>query len=263
MDVFRGGFVAGLRSSSLICCSFVTRNCENFLYLFERPFFQPSKILLPNEHSFHFLARARRFPRCAGGGVDLLLADEARGRGYGAYARNRRARPQGRHGLPAPAVQGRPHRLPRPGALLRLPGLRRGRAEPVGSLRIPHGRFLLGPGWLLRHEDRDLCLGPHGQRRAAVARPRPEGRLPQRRRHGARGRGPRTARHFVLVSDSGPFHRRGRAAEARRHHDDDADLRHGRFDAGPLRACRWRHLHQGGRRGRRPRGQGRGGDSRG
>ena len=72
------------------------------------------------------------------------------------------------------------------------------------------GRVLLGACGFLRHEDRNLRLGPHGPCGAPVARPRPEGRLPQRRRHGPRGRGPRTARHFVLVSDSGPFHRRGR-----------------------------------------------------
>ena len=50
-----------------------------------------------------------------------------------------------------------------------------------------------------------------------------------------------------------------RAAETRGHHNDDADFRHGRLDAGPVRTCRRRHLHQGGRCGRRSGGQGRGG----
>ena len=57
------------------------------------------------------------------------------------------------------------------------------------------------------------------------------------------------------------FRRCHRTAETRRHHDHHVDLRHGRFDAGALRPRRRRHLHQGGRRGRRPRGQGRGGHS--
>ena len=195
--------------------------------------------------------------------MGVLPPDEARGRGYAAHARDRRARAQGRHGLPAPAVQGRRHRLRGAGAVFRLAGLRRRGAERLGSLRLHHRRLFLGACGLLRHEDRDLRFGPYGQCRAAVAGPRPEGRIPQRCGDGTGGRGPRPARHFVLVRHSEPFRRGRRAAEARGHHHDDADLRHGRLDAGSVRACRRRHLHQGGRRGRRPGGQGRSGHPRG
>ena len=132
----------------------------------------------------------------------------------------------------------------------------------MGALRLPDGRILFGTGRLFRHEDRDLRFGAYGQRRAPVARPRPEGRIPQRRGDGAGRSGAGPARHFVLVRHPRIFRRCHRTAETRRHHDHHADLRHGRFDAGALRARRRRHLYQGGRRGRRPRGQGRGGNSR-
>ena len=96
-------------------------------------------------------------------------------------------------------------RIHHPGAVLRLPGLRRRGAEPLGALRLPDGRFLLGACRLFRHEDRNLCFGAYGQRRTPVARPRPEGRFPQRRRDGARGRGARacwTSRSGMLSSNA-------------------------------------------------------------
>ena len=41
-------------------------------------------------------------------------------------------------------------------------------AERHRVVCLPHGRFLLGLGRLLRHEDGHLCLGSYGQRRSQL-----------------------------------------------------------------------------------------------
>ena len=210
-----------------------------------------TKKQLKNEHSFDFLDRTRCVRHRPGLRLGVLPPDEAPERRHGANARDRRPCPCGRNGLSASAVQGRHGRLRRAGAFFRLSGLRRRRAEPVGSLRFPHGRVLFGTGGFLRHEDRHLCLGADGTCGATVARPRAACGVPQRSRDGAGRRGAGAARYFALVYRPELLRRRLRRAETGHHHHHDADLRHGCLDAGALRPRGRRYLHQGGRCGGR------------
>ena len=106
----------------------------------------------------------------------FLSRDDALQRGNGPHERDRGPRPSRRDGLLATTIQSRNGRLSDFGAVLRLPRLRTGRAEPVGSVRIPHGRPFLRLGRLYRHADRDLRLGPHGACREPVAESRAQSR---------------------------------------------------------------------------------------
>ena len=70
---------------------------------------------------------------------------------------------------------------------LRIHGLWPECTEPLGALRIPHRRFLLRSGWLLRHEDGHLRLCPYCQRSSPEHGRRSEDRFPLRCRHGSDG----------------------------------------------------------------------------
>ena len=63
----------------------------------------------------------------------------------------------------------------------------------------PVRRSFLRTGWLLRHEDRHLCVGTHSQRRTHKSGQRSEDCFPKRSRNGTRRGGSRTARHCHLV----------------------------------------------------------------
>ena len=144
---------------------------------------------------------------CRSGGISggiglclyLLSSDEERGRGHTDNAPYRAVRARGRHGLSQAAVQGRRHRFRHTRGILRHPGLWLRGAESLGAFRIPHRRFLQRPRRLHRHEDRHLRLRPYSQRRPPLAQRRPQGGLPQRRRHGSHRGGPRPPGYRTLV----------------------------------------------------------------
>ncbi len=132
-------------------------------------------------------------------------------------------------------------------------------AEQMGTVRFSHGRFVFGPCRLYRHEDGHLRFvqdGPCGQ---PVAQPGAAGGVPQRCGDGAGGRGARPARHFVVVRGVELLRRYGGSAETGGDDHDDADFRYGRLHPGVVRPCGRRYLHQGGRCGCRPGGEGRSG----
>lgn len=151
------------------------------------------------EYSSDFLARTGR-------GVDrprirplLLRPDEAAERGERDHANHCRTRPQGRNGLPETTVQDRRDRFSGPVSLLCRAGLWVRGAEPVGAVRFPDRRLLLGAGRIYRHENGDVCFGENGAGRFRVVGPGAESRFPIRCRDGAGGRRARAARHLGLV----------------------------------------------------------------
>ncbi len=190
----------------------------------------------------------------------VLAADEGTREDEGDRPRH----PGGGHGLPpAPVPHHRHHHRPAGGAGLpdlhrdpqarRLdrPVLRRVGPVPHPGLHRrllhvrPHRLHRDGPGRAGQRAHR-------GRGQGGLPARRPQGRLPHRRR----------GRHV---------HRRpGPAGRHRDHHAlPEHGLRHPdrlrlrRVAAGPVHAGGRRHLHQGGRRGRRPGGQGRGRHPRG
>ena len=158
------------------------------------------------QHPSYLLDRSAGLPRGSRIRMVFLSRDDALQRGNGPHERDRGPRPSRRDGLLATTIQSRNGRLSDSGAVLRLPRLRTGRAEPVGSVRIPHGRPFLRLGRLYRHADRDLRLGPHGACREPVAESRAQSSFPQRRSDGSGRRRPRSARHLGLVPGSESLH---------------------------------------------------------
>ncbi len=246
---------------------FLNRNFSSFvivrhirnLYLRTIRFYQTINYFYHHEQYSRYL-----LDRAAGCGnrprirIRLLPQDETRERRQRPNEGDCRTRAFRRNGIPQTAVQDRNDRFHRAGHLFRNPGLRARRAEQMGALRIPHRRLLLGPGRILRHENSHLRLGPNRRSRPKFAQPRTESRLPERCRDGACRRRARTLRHLALVHNPRPLRRRLGHRQTR--HDDyhHAHIRNGCIDAGALRTCRRRYLHQGGRCGCRPGREGRG-----
>ena len=190
--------------------------------------------------------------------VDRL--DPRQARGQRADAGDRRRDPGGRQGLPQPPVHDDRHRRRDPvRAHRRVPRLGDG-----GRLRARRGP--VRAGGLHRHERLGALERAHGGSRADRPQRGAGRRVPRRRDHRHAGGRPGPARRgrLLLVPDRrrqvGAQPDEGRPAPrdpaARR-------PRVRRLAHLDLRASWRRHLHQGCGRRRRPRGQGRGGHSRG
>ena len=176
-----------------------------------------------------------------------------RRRGHRQHEDHRPGRPGGRQRLPDPAVP-HPGRLRRDRVLraARAAGRRHGRADRPLRL-LPGRRGLLRHGRVPRHVARG-ARQPARRRRRRVRGPRPghADRLPHRRdgRHAdRRARPPRRQRRRAPLQGRGAPRARGLRLRCRA-------PRH-------VHASRWRHLHQGCRRRRRPGRQGRAGHPRG
>ena len=200
-----------------------------------------------------------RHPRARDPRPGVLLRAGTRGpgrrSGHAEHAGHRQGGAGGGRGLPEPAVP-HPRRLldhrVRPAAP--AAGQRGRGCGTRGPGRVLPGRCrVLGRRGLHRHDDGDPRQRPGGLGRAW--RRGPAGlphRVPHRRHRGHADR------------RSGPARRLDRADRLQQPRTDRArGLRLRRRPAGHVHACRRRHLHQGGRRRRRPGRQGRGRHPRG
>ena len=161
-------------------------------------------------------------------------------------ARDLRADPRRGHDVPARGV--RDPRLVHPAW---SPFCSPSSSTPLTALAFVSGRRLLDAGRVLRHEGGHPRQRAHRQRRPGARARQGAGRgLLRRLGDGAVRRQPRHRRPRSLLPPARRAHRHQR-------------LRHGRLVDRALRPRRRRHLHQVGRRRRRSRRQGRGGDPRG
>ena len=171
--------------------------------------------------------------------------------------------PAGRHGVPHERVQAARH----------LHGDRRHRhgrgAVAHHGARVRHRRRPVGRRGLRRHARGHARQHPHGPRRRGVGGQGAQHQLQVRPDHGpvrgvVRASGPVAVAHRHGVRHGcGRGHQRRAGRPHAHEHRHGRGLRHRRFRRGAVRPCGRRHLHEGGRRGRRPRGQGRSGHSRG
>ena len=166
----------------------------------------------------------------------------------------------GAQGLPQPPVHDHRHRRRHP-VRHHLVGARRRDGRRLRDRRDP-----VRPRGLHRHERLGALERAHGRGRAHRPERGAGGRVPRRRHHRHAGRRPRPARRgrLLLVPDRlrarAPNLDEGGPAP---HHPAAGRPRLRRLADLDLRAAGRRHLHQGCRRRRRPRRQGRGGHSRG
>ena len=131
------------------------------------------------------------------------------------------------------------------------------RDQPARLGHVPARRRAVGHCRLRRHDRRHDGERPHDRGRQVRTGGSAAGRLPRRRRDGLLGRRSRAAR------PDGHLPRVRRVVRGRRGVRDLHRLRPRRIVDRTVRPCRRRHLHQGCRRRRRPRRQGRGGHPRG